>query len=358
MDTRPENSEFDELPKEMHDMKIKDEKADSLEDNLKDMEPAVVSGNGAETGQIIVTTGVRNGQQKQTMSYMWSAWLVPVHWSCLSAIKKVLQDRRYKNRDFQIMRTLDHPNVVKLRHCFYSTTEKNEVYLNLVLEYVSETVYSLKALSRMNQHMPNIYVQLYTYQICRALNYMHGVLGVCHRDIKPQNLLVNPHSHQLKLCDFGSANDVGTWRAQHIVHLFSLLPGPRLIFGAAEYTTAIDMCGLLVVLWLSYFWDSLFSLEKVVLISWSKSLSFPKSKLTRGTRYFAEAAPEAVDLVSRLLQYSPTALHAALEACAHPFFDALRNQMLACQMGDLCLPCSTLQLKSSLVHLLNCAPYS
>lgn len=38
MDTRPENSELDELPKEMHEMKIKDEKADkadSLEDNLK-----------------------------------------------------------------------------------------------------------------------------------------------------------------------------------------------------------------------------------------------------------------------------------------------------------------------------------
>lgn len=82
------------------------------------------------------------------------------------AIKKVLQDRRYKNRELQIMRTLDHPNVVKLRHCFYSTTEKNEVYLNLVLEYVSETVYRVsRHYSRMNQHMPNIYVQLYTYQV-------------------------------------------------------------------------------------------------------------------------------------------------------------------------------------------------
>nr|GMC90837.1 shaggy-related protein kinase epsilon-like [Ipomoea batatas] len=35
--------------------------------------------------------------------------------------------------------------------------------------------------------------------------------------------------------------------------------------------------------------------------------------------------PEAVDLVSRLLQYSPTLRCTALEACAHPFFDALRD---------------------------------
>ena len=42
-------------------------------------------------------------------------------------------------------------------------------------------------------------------QIFRALSYIHRCIGVCHRDIKPQNLLVNPHTHQVKLCDFGSA---------------------------------------------------------------------------------------------------------------------------------------------------------
>jgi serine/threonine protein kinase len=39
-------------------------------------------------------------------------------------IKKVLQDKRYKNRELQIMRLLDHPNVVPLKNCFYSTTNK------------------------------------------------------------------------------------------------------------------------------------------------------------------------------------------------------------------------------------------
>lgn len=64
------------------------------------------------------------------------------------------------------MRLLDHPNVVQMKHCFYSTTEKNEVYLNLVLEYVSETVYRVsRHYSRMNHHMPVLYVQLYTYQV-------------------------------------------------------------------------------------------------------------------------------------------------------------------------------------------------
>jgi serine/threonine protein kinase len=41
----------------------------------------------------------------------------------LVAIKKVLQDKRFKNRELQIMRSLvkdPHPNIVALKHCFYS----------------------------------------------------------------------------------------------------------------------------------------------------------------------------------------------------------------------------------------------
>uniref|UniRef100_H2MUK4 Glycogen synthase kinase 3 beta, genome duplicate a n=1 Tax=Oryzias latipes TaxID=8090 RepID=H2MUK4_ORYLA len=63
----------------------------------------------------------------------------------LVAIKKVLQDKRFKNRELQIMRKLDHCNIVRLRYFFYSSGDKkDEVYLNLVLDYVPETVYRVK----------------------------------------------------------------------------------------------------------------------------------------------------------------------------------------------------------------------
>ncbi|MCE0481465.1 DASH complex subunit ask1 [Datura stramonium] len=51
---------IDNLPKEMNELKIKDDNAG------KEMEAAVVDGNGTETGHIIVTTiGGKNGQPKQ-----------------------------------------------------------------------------------------------------------------------------------------------------------------------------------------------------------------------------------------------------------------------------------------------------
>ena len=120
------------------------------------------------------------------------------------AIKKVHQDKRYKNRELQIVRQLCHTNVVRLKHCFYMT-ENKEVFLNLVLEFVPETVYRIsKHYAKNQQRMPTLFVKLYVYQMCRSLHHIH-IKGICHRDIKPQNLLVSTSTHQLKLCDFGSA---------------------------------------------------------------------------------------------------------------------------------------------------------
>lgn len=67
------------------------------------------------------------------------------------AIKKVFQDKRYKNRELQIMKELRHPNVVELKHAFYTSGEKpGETYLNVVMEYCSDTIYRvMKHYSKM-----------------------------------------------------------------------------------------------------------------------------------------------------------------------------------------------------------------
>jgi len=101
------------------------------------------------------------------------------------AIKKVLQDRRFKNRELQIMRQLarqPHPYVVALRHHFISKGSKEgDVYLNLVLDLVPETIYSIsKQYNRAKELVPIFSVKMYMYQLARALAHIHG-MGICHR---------------------------------------------------------------------------------------------------------------------------------------------------------------------------------
>ncbi|XP_078154045.1 shaggy-related protein kinase eta-like isoform X2 [Carex rostrata] len=320
---------------------------------------SVVMGNDNLSGHIISTTiGGKNGEPKQTISYMAErivgsgSFGVVFQAKCLEtgetvAIKKVLQDRRYKNRELQLMRLMDHTNVISLKHCFYSTTTRDEIYLNLVMEFVPESLSGvLKHYTSSNQRIPLIYVKLYAYQIFRGLAFMHNVAGVCHRDVKPQNILVDPLTHQVKICDFGSAKVLvkGEPNISYICSRY--YRAPELIFGAEEYTTAIDVWSAGCVLAELLLGNPLFPGDSAVdqLVQIIRVLGtptreeikcmnpnytefkFPQIKAHPWHKIFHKRMPpEAIDLTSRLLQYSPNFRYSALEACAHPFFDELRE---------------------------------
>ena len=101
---------------------------------------------------------------------------------------------------------LHHPNCVEMRQSFYTNGDKpEEVYLNVVMDYIPDTAYRvMKQYLKIKQMVPNLLVKIYSYQLLRSIAYIHAK-GICHRDIKPQNILVDTNSHILKLCDFGSA---------------------------------------------------------------------------------------------------------------------------------------------------------
>ncbi|CAH8642633.1 unnamed protein product [Schistosoma haematobium] len=159
------------------------------------------------------------------------------------AIKKVLQDKRYKNRELQILRKLKHCNIVSLYYYFYSTSSSkpNETYLNLIQEYIPQTLSRLiKHYWRIRQIIPLVYVKLYSFQLLRGLAYIHNQ-GVCHRDIKPQNLLIHPDQGLLKICDFGSAKMLNPDEPNVSYICSRYYRAPELIFGATHYTVQIDM---------------------------------------------------------------------------------------------------------------------
>ncbi|PWA71156.1 GSK3/SHAGGY-like protein kinase 1 [Artemisia annua] len=325
----------------------------------KEMTAPVADGSEAQAGHIISTTiGGKNGEPKQTVSYMaerivgTGSFGTVFQAKCIEtgetlAIKKVLQDRRYKNRELQLMRMMEHPNVVSLKHCFFSTTSRDELFLNIVMEYVPETIFRvLKHYNNQHQNMPLLYVKLYTYQIFRGLAYMHTVTGVCHRDLKPQNVLVDPLTHQVKICDFGSAKMLVRGEANISYICSRFYRAPELIFGATEYTTSIDIWSAGCILAELLLGQPLFPGENAVdqLVEIIKVLGtptreeircmnpnyndfrFPQIKAHPWHKVFHKRMPpEAIDLASRLLQYSPSLRCSALEAMAHPFFDEIRH---------------------------------
>jgi glycogen synthase kinase 3 beta len=266
------------------------------------------------------------------------------------AIKKVFVDRRYRNRELQVWEKMRHPNIVTLKHAFYTSGESHdELYLNMVMEYVPETVYCvMKRHSRQKLSMPDILVQLYTYQACRALAHLRAC-GVVHRDIKPQNLLVDASKgHQLKLCDFGSAAKLGQGRPALVAYICSrYYRAPELIFGATQYTTTVDMWSIGCVLAEMIRGRPLFPGESGVdqLVEIVKVLGSPSRRqiLAMNPAYFNFSIPAIkpcswraifrqdvgfnfIDLLAAFLQYDPEARIQPLQACAHPCFDELRQE--------------------------------
>lgn len=268
------------------------------------------------------------------------------------AIKKVLQDRRYKNRELQIMKIVKHPNIVEVKDCFYSKGRNRDVYLNLVMEYIPETVYqTIRNHSRAQKTIPYFYTRLYAYQICRALAYCHDK-GICHRDIKPQNLLLDPTLHIVKLCDFGSAK-ILVQGEPNVAYICSrYYRSPELILEAGDYTSSIDLWSLGCVLAECFLGTPLFqggsSVDQLVEII--KVLGAPSEEEIKAMNptyvdfTFPEVQPlswetvfdqikyegkpmpkDGVDIITKFLVYKPRERIDPLVALAHPFFDPLRE---------------------------------
>lgn len=268
----------------------------------------------------------------------------------LVGIKKIFEDPDYKTRELEILKRIKHPNIVKIRHAFYTRDPAaDKLYLNLVMDYIPDTLNKIiKLYKDMRQTIPIVYVKLYTYQLIRALGYLHA-MNICHRDVKPQNLLVDLRSHTAKLCDFGSAKRLERNETSISYIVSRCYRAPELIFGSTRYGCEVDMwsvgCVLAEIFLGTPIFNSHVSKDHIKYIirhigtpsrsdieamnSYNESYSFPYVKMFPLPKLLHnKASPEAIDLISKLLVYSPSKRLTAHQAMMHPFFDALRVQVV------------------------------
>jgi len=102
---------------------------------------------------------------------------------------------RFK-QEIRLARKIAHRNVVRT----YDLGEVDGTYY-LTMEYVEGT--SLKQLISSRGRLPTAVTLTIGKQLCRALEVAHEQ-GIIHRDIKPQNIIVEPNGF-IKVMDFGIA---------------------------------------------------------------------------------------------------------------------------------------------------------
>lgn len=100
------------------------------------------------------------------------------------------------NREAQSATSLYHPNIVSI----YDVGEEDDIYF-IVMEYVKGL--TLKQYIQQHQHIPVEKTLDIMQQITSAISHAHQH-GIIHRDIKPQNILIDDEDH-VKITDFGIA---------------------------------------------------------------------------------------------------------------------------------------------------------
>lgn len=267
------------------------------------------------------------------------------------AIKKLqeiqdISDAKRVLREIMILKACQHDNLLELKN--FHLEPNNEFYdVYLVTELMDFDMY--KVIKKGRDEMTEEHIQYVMYQIFLGLYYLHEN-NIIHRDIKPNNILLND-SCDVKICDFGFAreilggnNDDKTeyvvtryYRAPEIMlnsrkynsgvdiwsigcTFFELIDGKILFEEAKNY---IDLLRMIIKMLGTPSNETLHFIENENAKNWIKTQVFsPNCKASSYLKTMG-ISNQAKDLLDKCLIFDPRDRITAKQALEHPYFEDL-----------------------------------
>jgi mitogen-activated protein kinase 15 len=267
------------------------------------------------------------------------------------ALKKIFNafqnatDSQRTYREVFLLKEMEHENIIKL-HKIIRAENGEDLYL--VFEYMdSDLHYAIRTGILEEDHKRYI-----IYQLLKSILFIHSS-NVVHRDLKPENLLLNT-SCQLKVADFGLARSVheteGSAYPMTEYVATRWYRAPEIVLGSSVYTKGVDMWAIGCIIAELYSAKPLFpgkstidQLTKIMEVTGRPSASELDEtaigakqthrlldNITRiVTRSLVQVVPdisdEALDLINKLLKFSPKDRLTVEEAIAHPYVEKFRD---------------------------------
>ena len=227
-----------------------------------------------------------------------------------SKVENKLEDMK---NEVNILSTIDHPNIVKLYEYF-----DEEYFFHIVTEFCGGGELFDRVIQ--NGRINEADVVRYMKTMISSINHLHKI-GICHRDIKPQNFIFESElpDAQLKLIDFGLAHKFQQKKRKSTASNLTSFAGtsfytaPEIVKGS--YDSKCDIWSLGVIM------DLMLTGTHPFTGATSAEIyhNIINQDYDTTSHEYSHISKPGIDLLQKLLNKNPSARLSAEQALAHPW---------------------------------------
>ena len=238
------------------------------------------------------------------------------------------KEQEYIEREISILKKLNHYNIIKLYNIIHTDN-----FIFLIQEYVpnGELLHFLESKENINLTEKDI-CKIYQ-QIISGIEYLHEV-GIAHRDLKLENILLN-FKNDIKIIDFGLSNKYNKDNEELLQSSCGspCYAAPEMIKGAKYHGVDTDIWSSGIILYLM--------LCKTFPFNDKNNSKLYQKILSGKFNLPSYLSNEAKDLLSKLLKVNPNERIKLNEIKKHPWFNLInvkKNYLYGIDINKIIMP--------------------